>query len=41
MTTAALALGERGIRVNIVHSGFIDTPMTASAPTAFRAAVPA
>ncbi|MET7772013.1 SDR family oxidoreductase [Nocardia sp. NPDC005366] len=36
--TAALALGERGIRANIVHPGFIDTPMTASAPDAFRVA---
>lgn len=34
--TAALSLGENGIRVNIVHPGFIDTPTTESAPARFR-----
>lgn len=34
--TASMELGPRGIRVNLVSPGFIETPMTETAPDAFR-----
>ncbi|MEU6180057.1 SDR family NAD(P)-dependent oxidoreductase [Streptomyces coeruleorubidus] len=36
--TAAMELGPRGIRVNTIHPGYMETEMTASAAPAFREA---
>jgi 3alpha(or 20beta)-hydroxysteroid dehydrogenase len=36
--SACVELGPRKIRVNLVHPGYVETPMTATAAPAFRAA---
>lgn len=36
--TASMQLGPRGIRVNLLNPGFIETPMTGAAPDSFRRA---
>jgi len=36
--SASMELGPRGIRVNTILPGYIETPMTAAAPEAFRQA---
>lgn len=36
--TASMQLGDAGIRVNAIHPGYIETPMTAAAPDVFRQA---
>jgi len=35
---ASMQLGELGIRVNLINPGYIETPMTAATPEAFRTA---
>jgi 3alpha(or 20beta)-hydroxysteroid dehydrogenase len=36
--SASMELGPQGIRVNLIMPGYIETPMTAAAPAAFRQA---
>lgn len=36
--SAAMQLGARAIRVNLINPGFIETPMTGAAPDSFRRA---
>jgi 3alpha(or 20beta)-hydroxysteroid dehydrogenase len=36
--TASMQLGPRGIRVNLLNPGYIETPMTGAAPDSFRRA---